>query len=138
MNRIATAWCKGMHSEPRIHIDGKYICSRCLREYDVQIGVASDSRPPQSRPTGPFGSPYMPSRRALSIFAIFMPREAHDAFLGDLEERFRIQAQEKGRRSATRWFWRQVILSLFCLAFDALKRVSGLEKLIERYRRIGS
>lgn len=61
-----------------------------------------------------------------------------DAIIGDLEERFRIQVEEKGRRAASRWFWREVLHSFFSLALDALKRLSALEKLIERYRRIGS
>jgi hypothetical protein len=71
------------------------------------------------------------------ILAVFMSEPNRDSFIGDLEERFRIQVAEKGRRSASRWFWRQVVHSFFSLAFDALKRLSALEKLIERYRRIG-
>ena len=61
-----------------------------------------------------------------------------ESMVGDLEERYCLVLKSQGRRAATRWFWREVIHSCFSLALDALKRLSALEKLIERYRRIGS
>jgi hypothetical protein len=70
------------------------------------------------------------------LFSIFVSQEERDAFLGDLEERFRLQVTKKGSRAATRWFWQEVIHSFFSLALNALKRLSALEKLIERYRRL--
>jgi|ERR1017187_987814 hypothetical protein len=69
------------------------------------------------------------------ILAVFMSEPNRDSFLGDLEERYAALTKTKGRRAASRWFWRQVVHSFFSLAFDALKRLSGLEKLL---RRIGS
>jgi len=54
--------------------------------------------------------------------------------LGDLEERFSVMARESSSRNATRWYCREVFHSLVSLAFDALKRVSGIERL---FRRIG-
>ena len=73
-----------------------------------------------------------------AIFFLITSSANRESFLGDLEERFHIEVKEKGRRAATVWFWREVIHSFFSLALDALKRLSGFEKLVERYRRIGS
>jgi hypothetical protein len=72
------------------------------------------------------------------LFSLLISEANRASFIGDLEERFRIQVEEKGRRAASRWFWREVIHSFFSLAFDTLKSISGFERLIERYRRIGS
>jgi hypothetical protein len=68
---------------------------------------------------------------------LLLSKENRDSFIGDLEERYGLILESKGRRSATVWFWREVIHSCFSLTFDAMKRVSRFEKLIERYRRIG-
>ena len=73
-----------------------------------------------------------------SLLSVFMVQDQRDALIGDLEERYSAILHQEGRRTATRWFWREVIHSCFSLALDALKRLSALEKLIERYRRIGS
>ena len=54
---------------------------------------------------------------------------------GDLQERYVARFKNKGSNASGLWFWREVIHSFFSLAFDALKRVSGLERL---FRRIGS
>jgi hypothetical protein len=32
---IAEMWCKTVHNRPMWPIHGKYICERCLREFDV-------------------------------------------------------------------------------------------------------
>jgi hypothetical protein len=69
------------------------------------------------------------------LFLIVLGRRECDVFIGDLEERHGILFEKQGREAATRWFWRQVALSFFSLALEALKRISGLEKLL---RRIGS
>jgi hypothetical protein len=58
-----------------------------------------------------------------------------EALICDLDERYAALEQSAGRRAATRWFWREVAHSFLSLLFDALKRISGLDKL---YRRIGS
>src|ERR1019366_2414025 len=68
------------------------------------------------------------------ILSIFLSGEKRDSFIGDVEERFRFMVNKKGRRAATIWFWREVLHSFLSLALDALKRVSGFEKLMERYR----
>jgi hypothetical protein len=49
-----------------------------------------------------------------------------NSIIGDLEERYRRIAGTEGQRAASRWFWREVIHSFLSLAFDALKRISGL------------
>lgn len=69
------------------------------------------------------------------LLRILMSQNERESFIGDLEERKRAILQHEGRRAATRWFWQEVIHSFFSLAFDALKRVSGFERL---FRRIGS
>ena len=69
---------------------------------------------------------------------LFLQKKNRDSFIGDLEERFGIIVEEKGRRAATRWFWREIRHSFLSLTLDGLKKLSGLEKLMERYRRIGS
>lgn len=35
LNRISKAWCKAMHNKAMWPINGKYVCSECLREYTV-------------------------------------------------------------------------------------------------------
>jgi hypothetical protein len=35
LNWIRSTWCKSMHTETMWPMHGKYICSRCLREYPV-------------------------------------------------------------------------------------------------------
>lgn len=70
--------------------------------------------------------------KAVSLFA---SKRTQQSFLGDLEERYAALTKTKGRQAASRWFWRELIHSFISLAFDALKRLSGLEKLL---RRIGS
>jgi len=35
LDRIATAWCRKMHTRAMWPIHGKYTCSQCLREYPV-------------------------------------------------------------------------------------------------------
>jgi hypothetical protein len=72
------------------------------------------------------------------LFGFLMSKDTAGSFIGDLEERYGLILDARGRRAATRWFWRQVVHSFFSLAVDALRRLSALEKLIERYRRIGS
>ena len=69
------------------------------------------------------------------IFDLFMSPAHCGTFIGDLEERYGAIVQHEGSRAATIWFWLEVLHSFFSLAFDALKRISGIEKL---YRRIGS
>jgi hypothetical protein len=34
-NRFSEAWCKAMHNKPMWPINGKYVCSQCLREHSV-------------------------------------------------------------------------------------------------------
>jgi hypothetical protein len=73
--------------------------------------------------------------QAVSVLGIFMSSQNRESIVGDIEERFGQLVEKEGRPAATRWIWREVVHSFFFLAFDALKRVSGIEKL---YRRIGS
>lgn len=72
------------------------------------------------------------------LFSIFMSHDQRDALVGDLEERYETSAKAKGREAATLWFWREVVHSFIALALDGLKKCSGLGKLIEKCRRIGS
>jgi len=78
------------------------------------------------------------SMDSAQIFSLLMSPDNCEGFIGDLEERHGEILQTKGRRAATIWFWREVALSFISLALDALKRLSGFEKLVERFRRIGS
>jgi hypothetical protein len=72
------------------------------------------------------------------ILSLFISGQRRESFIGDLEERYGTMLRNQGRRVATIWFWRESVHSFFSLAFDTLKQISGFEKLIERYRRIGS
>ena len=80
----------------------------------------------------------IPPEPLTHLFRLVLSPDNRDSFIGDLEERYGAILQHEGHCAASRWFWRQVVHSFFSLAFDALKRLSALEKLIERYRRIGS
>lgn len=75
---------------------------------------------------------------ATRLFGLLVSQDVRDALIGDLEERYGMIFKSRGVHAATRWFWQEVIHSFFSLAFDALKRLSGIENLVERYRRIGS
>jgi hypothetical protein len=66
--------------------------------------------------------------------ALFLSRQNRNSFVGDIEERYRILLRKQGRRSATLWFWRQMVHSFLSLALDALKRISGFERLFRRIR----
>jgi len=69
------------------------------------------------------------------LFGVLWKTDSLDTFIGDLEERYGLVLKSQGRRAATIWFWREVALSFISLALDAVRRISGLEKLM---RRIGS
>jgi hypothetical protein len=69
------------------------------------------------------------------LFMLFMDQGSAEGLSGDLEQRYVAISKEQGHQSASRWFYRELIHSFLSLAFTALKRLSGLEKLI---RRIGS
>lgn len=69
------------------------------------------------------------------VFRLVLSPAKCEVLIGDLQERYLQLLQSDGSQRATRWFCREVVHSLFSLAFDALKRLSGLEKL---FRRIGS
>jgi hypothetical protein len=60
--------------------------------------------------------------------------QSGDSLIGDIEERYVLTVKTKGRQTATRWFYREAAHSFCSLGFDALKRISGIEKL---FRRIG-
>jgi len=77
----------------------------------------------------------LPSITFVGLAAQLLSRQNRDSFLGDLEERYGLLLKDRGRRAANHWFYRGVFHSFLSLEFDALKRVSGLEKW---YRRIGS
>jgi len=70
-----------------------------------------------------------------ALFRLSLSARNLEHFIGDLEERCGLIAEEEGHHAATRWFWREVIDSFFSLAWGAVKRASVLEWL---YRRIGS
>jgi hypothetical protein len=75
-----------------------------------------------------------PRIRVKGLFSLLMDSQVCESFMGDLQERYGLMLAQKGPNTANRWYYREVILSFFSLAFDALKRVFGIEKL---YRRIG-
>jgi hypothetical protein len=49
MNWISELWCKAAHSQPMWPIHGKYICSKCLREYPVAWEAGSERPAPAVR-----------------------------------------------------------------------------------------
>ena len=76
-----------------------------------------------------------PASPDITVFFLFLSKAKRDTLIGDLEERFGLILEREGRRTAIRWFWRQVFFTFLSLVFDGVKRLSGLEKLC---RRIGS
>ena len=50
-SKIATQWCRTMHSAVMWPVNGRYVCPRCLREYAVDWPV----RPAQCMLTSKFG-----------------------------------------------------------------------------------
>jgi hypothetical protein len=69
------------------------------------------------------------------ILSLFLSSLQLESFVGDIEERYSRIFHTHGHRAATRWFYREVIHSFLSLTYEALKRVSGIERLL---RRIGS
>ena len=61
--------------------------------------------------TKPKGSP-RPPLNAEYLFYLFMSRQNCDAFVGDLEERYKLIHKKFGRRRANFWYWTQTITSL--------------------------
>ena len=39
IKRIGELWCKKVHARPMWPMHGRYLCSRCLREYPVAWGA---------------------------------------------------------------------------------------------------
>jgi len=71
------------------------------------------------------------------MFSLFKSPQECSSIIGDLQERHGLILKAEGPQAATRWFWWEVIASLFSLAVEALRMLSRIEELIERYRRIG-
>jgi len=78
--------------------------------------------------------PSVQQRVKARLFCVFMSIESYESFVGDLKERHQSLLTNGDQRAADRWYRRQLIHSIVSLAFHALKRISGLEKL---FRRIG-
>ena len=50
-----------------------------------------------------------PPRGALALLARFVPDDAREAVIGDLEEVFHERARERGVIRARAWFWLQAL-----------------------------
>jgi hypothetical protein len=108
---------------------------RRYRNHTQQANQGLSTESPLNTTSGAFQLESSTPTNLLQLFSFFMAGENCESFIGDLEERFGMILKARGRRSATLWFWRQVIQSLFPLAFAALRRVSGFERLIGYYWR---
>jgi hypothetical protein len=63
-------------------------------------------------------------RNVGAIFRLFLSRQDCDAFLGDLEERYRLVHGQFGRYRANVWFWKQTLASLGPIGLAWAKRLS--------------
>jgi hypothetical protein len=70
--------------------------------------------------------------RIESPISIFLCPDVSSSIVGDIKERHNVLLNSEGLRPANCGLYRQVILTFFSLAFDALKRLSGLERLLRR------
>lgn len=114
------------HNLVVLHFDNDHISLVDIDSFDTSTASSSLTK---------FARPPKAAFRFLNCISMLTSIQVRDALIGDLEERYSAIVQSEGRRAATRWFWQEVSRSFFSLAFDALKRISGLDKLV---RRIGS
>jgi len=110
-------------------VDGRQLSLFDDDQSPLKSYPASQSSP--SRPPGTLDGVHL-------FFSIFMSHDQRDAIVGDLEERSRHILKTEDRRTATFWFWRQLVHTFMSLSLDRLKQLSGFERFIERFRRIGS
>ena len=122
----------------QVHIGGHDSPVKQLSLFDDEPPFGTSFSAPLQAPVIQPRRPEPRTEKITGIFSIFMSKQSCNSFIGDLEERFRLMLNEKGRRAATLWFWREIRHSFLSLTLDGLKKLSGLEKLMERYRRIGS
>jgi hypothetical protein len=76
-------------------------------------------------------------KNARFIILLLMPNATGDALLGCLEEGFHKIANDETRGSARArfWYWFQVMISLWPLAWAFVKRISGLAIAYEAIRK---
>jgi len=72
------------------------------------------------------------------VLSLLMRTDVASSLLGDLLEKFNLELVKIGRWRAAWDFWKQLFLSLRPLASSTLKRLSGLETLIDFYQRLRS
>jgi len=82
---------------------------------------------------------YSPNEGIAIIFEILLglltTTSQVEVIVGDLEERYRMIAEQSGTRAARRWYWSEISRCLVPLARSALKRVSGWESICRRIGR---
>jgi hypothetical protein len=81
--------------------------------------------------------PEQEPRSASFLFSLFLSSEIAECFLGDLQEGYCRIIRASGHQEASRWYCRQIALSLWPLMWVSLKRVSGWDRLADFWRRIG-
>jgi len=133
-------WMSGVRSEHDPLVIVGYLKQQSVR-FAVSTSLISDSYTPEHHnvnsnlSVGSDGDRCRPPANFARFAFLFVSTQNRESFIGDLKERYAAILQQKGRRSATRWFWREVFFSFLSLALDAVKKISGLERL---FRRIGS
>jgi predicted permease len=75
-------------------------------------------------PSGPAGTGETPPRVAQWLVSFVLPRAGRDVVLGDLLERFRDRAAQRGVGAARRWYWRQAVS--FVARVPASRAAAGL------------
>lgn len=64
-----------------------------------------------------------PPANAEFLFFLFLDAQNCDAFVGDLEERYKLIRKKFGRRRANFWYWSQTVMSLGPLVWAWAKKV---------------
>jgi len=78
-----------------------------------------------------------PPRNGCFLILLLKPTPDGDAFLGDLEQRFRQIANDptQGPVRAHFWYWFQVLISVFAFMWVFLKRITLVAGLYEAIRK---
>jgi hypothetical protein len=66
--------------------------------------------------------------------SVLFPMCGSESFVGDLQEGFIYRVNEQGLTSANRWYYRQILLSIWPLTWAWVKRVSGWESITQLLR----
>jgi len=73
-----------------------------------------------------------------ALLHLLLDKKTVNAFIGDLQERYAEKVSSSGRTEANLWYTKESTRSIVPLAWAKLRRIAGLDALVELFRRIGS